>query len=603
MNLIFLEEIEQIDSVAGLLKAGYRAVAFTPKVVHELEKKGIAYLRPEDYYDNDALQREWTGYYDLSWKIIRSLDDELLSKTDDFDLSKLKIRPLEANAQMFFNMFRQIVINIYILEKIFEKESPKKVIYPEEIPDKLTYRLYFEDESVVSYLVPIFAKIKGFEEGSFSWQKTVVLPGIKRSELPSIRKFIRESLLRVAGHFKHNPNKRSILVFHNGYDLNYIIPLLLKKGHKVIDFEAFLKNTKKVSERAYYHLVFSKDNNYESLFEYRSVNFFPLVKTRLAFYLDNVLPGYISLKHDLEKLLKRSDILIGGHSPSRVYENILCALAKDRGIKVVSFQHGGYGERFNHILHVNDFDNPLCDYFLSWGEGVKRYAVKYNLNRIKIIPVGSAWLDSLAIKNHHEGSADDSIKTILYIPTSLRVKPRSRMLPGEYSDNTYYDLQKKIISSVAKDPNVKLLVKLHPGDEAVNPIIDFIKEANLNNCSIVYGELSRWFEGSDLVISDFMSTTLLVALSMKKNVFFYIDSTAMLLERDARAMIDKAAYTFTSINDFLGSISDYVDSPGKFPRKTGDEFIINYGTYMNDGQSGKRAVEAIEKIFPGASLN
>ena len=306
---------------------------------------------------------------------------------------------------------------------------------------------------------------------------------------------------------------------------------------------------------------------------------------------------YGDMKDTLRKL--QIKLLIGSHSPSRVYENILCVAAKESGIKTLSFQHGGYGERFNHMLHVNDFDNPMNDYFFVWGMGVKDYADKYGLKRIKIVPVGSAGIDGLCRRNKSVVRKDNRKKTVLYLPTSMRIKPKDRMLPGEFADNSYFLLQRKVICEVTKNKNIELLVKLHPNDEGINPISDFIKEVKINNCRRVKADIASLLPRVDLVISDFMSTALVQLLAMKKKAMFYIDQSAMLLEPEARASLEKAMYCFDNLGDFLKAISEYAAFPEKFPIKNNEEFLSRYGTYLNDGKSAERAVESIEKILSG----
>lgn len=603
MNLIFVEETDHIEAALGALAEGPgKIIAFSPNAVYALERRGVKFNMPEDYYDNGILQKEWVKYFDLSKKIMSETDDLLRDKTASFS-GRVDIRPLFFNAQMFLSIFRQIVIDIFILDNIFGKEKPGKVFFPRNPEDKLTYRLSYERESVISHLVPLFAKDR-FEARDYEWRGRHKTEDPARPSGGSWRKFLKGIAARIPEAFLPKPGGPGLMVFYGGYDLGYVLPLLRRNGYNIYYFERFLEchQREKAPHAGYYELCFGKDGaDLERHFEYRGINFFPAVKSRIEFYLNHILPEYLSMHDDMKEMLEKNRIrlLIGSHSPSRIYENILCAAARELGIKTVSFQHGGYGERFNHVLHVNDFDNPMNNYFFAWGIGVEDYARKYGLNKVKVVLTGSAWADGLASRKVLRRPKSGGRKTILYLPTALRVRPKDRMLPGEFAANTYFLLQKRIISELAKNENIELLIRLHSNDDGVNPIADFIKESGFRNLRVVKTDLSELLPKVDLVISDFMSTTLIHLLAMKKNVMFYVDRSAMLLEPEARSALDKAMYCFDRLEDFLRAVSEYASFPEKFPVKDNKEFMIRYGRHLNDGRGAERAVECIKKVLTG----
>lgn len=598
MDLIFIEEVGQIDEALRLLSQANKIIAFSPMVLYALEKRGASFSIPEDYYSRDDLQKEWVNYFNLSKTIMTEVDRVLCDKTDKF-AGYGDIKPLAFNAQMFFNMFRQIVMDIYILKAIFEKEKPGKVYYPQNQEDKLTYRLYYDEESVVSHLTPLFAE-GSFIAESYPWHDRKKKDETVEKGRPSLSRLLKGMIWQLRDIFSVISKGPGIMVLHGGYDIDYILPLLRKKGYKIRYFEKILKRYQLKSRHGYYNLCFGENSKgLLQYFEYKGINFFFLVKSRLEFYLNQVFPAYLGMYSDIKNILKNSQskLVLGGHSPSRVYENILCASAKELGIKVLSFQHGGYGERFNHILHINDFDNPMNDYFFVWGSGVREYAQRYGLNRVKIVPVGSAWMDSLVMRKKSNMVKKDHRKTVLYVPTSLRIRPKMRMLPGEYPDNYYFMLQRKIISDIASNDGIELLVKLHPSDKALNPIAELLREGQFNNCRVVSGPLKSLLPKADLVVSDFMSTVLIESLAMNKNIMFYIDQSAMLFEPEARTLLNEAAYCFDKLDNFLKAISVYAKKPEEFPLKDNKKFLAHYGTYLNDGRSAERAVESIEKVL------
>ena len=126
MNLVFVEEPEQIACALAIAGNDSLLVAMAPNVMFALKKEKRSFVIPEDYYDNNDLQKEWHAYFALSNSIISRVDDWIVSY-NGISFPNALIRPLEFNAQMFFNMFRQIVVSIFVLEKIFAKENPKKI--------------------------------------------------------------------------------------------------------------------------------------------------------------------------------------------------------------------------------------------------------------------------------------------------------------------------------------------------------------------------------------------------------------------------------------------------------------------------------------------
>lgn len=598
MNLVLVEEAAQAPCVKKKFGEDYLYLAMTPGAMYALEKEKLEFRIPEDYYDNEKLQKEWPAYFDLSSFIISKVDDWALESLPGH-LPHFSVRPLEANAQMFFNMFRQVVIAVFTLQKVFEKENPMKVAFPETDTDRLSYRLYFEFESLNSRLIPLLADNR-FQFSSYSWPRDTGLAAKSPVNRLSLRGLVRNRINKFLRKSRQGKGP-ALLVFHEGYDLEFVLPELRRRGISIIYFEDIAPDERTLGRAGYFDLLFGNNPALIDLFEYNKVNFFQVVKPRLQYYLDNVFAGWSGTFDYFRRAIKSHNIaaLVSGHSPSRVFENILCAAAKAEGAKIISFQHGGYGERFNHMLHVNDFDNPLSDYFLVWGRGVVDYARKYSLNRVKNVPVGSAWIDSLVNKAKTCSGRRERHGSVLYLPTSLRVRPKCRMLPGEYPDNSYYLLQKKIISTVCAVPGIDFSVRLHPSDREQNPIADFMRTAGLCNCRSVSGNLTEHLLEAGLVISDFMSTTLIQALGMGKKIMFYIDQSSMLLEPRARELLEKCSYCYDDVGEFLGAIADYARDDSKFPRKDDREFLLNYGTYIGDGKSAYRAAGVIENIMSG----
>lgn len=597
MNLIFIETIDQIPFIKKMACEDFRIIAMTPKVLYALDKEKLEYKIPEDYYVNSLLQKEWEEYFKLSSKIISDIDKRIIALDPELSGLGYQIGPLKSNAAVFFNMFRQMVVNIFTIQKILDKERPEKVFYPAKHEDDLGYQFGFDKESIISHLIPIFAK-DSFVSAEYEWQEEKVTAGDSFS-LYGIKRTLSQNMRSFLGFFNNLIKKQgNILIFYEGYELDYIIPLL-KSRYRIYYIKDLMKKWADYKEpvKGYYEYIAS-DKDIVSLFEYSRINFFSIIKRRFQYYLDHVFPRYAGMCPRINRDLKRLkiDLLVGSHSPLTVSENIAAICAKRMGIKIVSFQHGSYGDRFNHNVHVNDLDNCATDYFFAWGDDVKAYAARYNLKRVNIISVGSAWIDNI-ISKKQALAKKNRIPNVLYLPTTLRVSPKERMLPGEFSDNTYFSMQRKIVSELSKNKKIKLLVKLQYRDLKNNPIVDFIKENNFENAKLVKGNLEKLLKNIDLVVSDFMSTTLIQTLALDKNIMYYIDQEAMLIEPSARAALEKCIYCYSNIDEFIKAIYDYSESTERFPRKENSEYLRSYGTYLGDGKSAERALDYIEGII------
>ena len=242
--------------------------------------------------------------------------------------------------------------------------------------------------------------------------------------------------------------------------------------------------------------LFGEQNLY-NIFEFKGVSIWPLIRKKILSMYQQRLSEYMKMaiivknivkKINLKAIVKLNDI----GETEKVFMNY------NNNIPLILLQHGytdynDYSARFDS---TNGYSR-IRDRIAVWGETQKKYLIeKRNVLAEKIFVSGSPKHDRFF---HVERKAETQKKTILLAPRAI-----TEMTAEDNIDLhiRYEKLLDRILSFVVKNPQIELIVKLHPIQLGHNnELVEYFKkqdyEINLKINSPVINEIEK----SDVVIS------------------------------------------------------------------------------------------------------
>ena len=215
----------------------------------------------------------------------------------------------------------------------------------------------------------------------------------------------------------------------------------------------------------------------------------------------------------------------------------------------------------------------------------------------EILPIGSCSLDNL--KN-----ASDNVqktKTVLFITSYYHKNDHNVLCLNKSSPNeALWAIHKSFLFMADKHQDWKFIIKLHPLSRHREPLESFIRDYGIKNISLVVDEKSvvQLLDESDIIFIDSISTGILQALRTEKEIFVHTGFYKNF--KEALVLLEKRAHVSADPEKSTGLLHDYLSTKGANQSDVdvnNTEFLKCYGTYKNDGLSGKRAVDIIWKIL------
>lgn len=270
------------------------------------------------------------------------------------------------------------------------------------------------------------------------WEKILKIDAIVFDSLESLQIYRRMGGL-VQTIFWEKPNispnkfKSKILFFKSmqreDYNKNFKQLSELSKDKEILDIK-YLKNA---NLRLYPLYIILK---YMPLLIYTNFSF-NLLK---MIYLILCQVKYLEVA---ERVYKNDFSYLVVFADMQAMDNMLCQIAKRKGIKTVTLQHGlyvDYEKNFN--VNIVNYKHHIADYFLSWGKDTNDLIKKYHKNPNlficgKPLPV----IEERSIQNYF---------TVVF------------------DQNIFHDYNKKLLEiayKIAEDFQLKINLRLHPNNK------------------------------------------------------------------------------------------------------------------------------------------
>lgn len=592
-------------------------IALSPFAMYALDKNGVSYHLPEDYYDLRELYRVGVKNYSKVEKICNYIDEKIqkfCSAIKNYD-----IKPCFFNYYHIKMLYDAVTSRVFQLFKIIESERPDKIcVYrTEKFPFLTSVAPYIRFD----YRESIYARLLECEK----WKIAIeMFPSVPYPELPRATTNLRTKIERkIISLFLQSPELLDFLamLYEEGSLKNLEIlirylPFMKKQKCMLIGGEAYnwqslrayLVKHLNISpifvrfhddpqywlqlstalESEYGHalhqcwLELRRDPVLRKFFIWKKVDFFPLFEDRVQFLVEKLSLACLSVYTQVKEWIRKNKIrILFTHSLYTNLRKAAAKAAKDSGIPVFLWQHGAYGYLEQLMVPYNDFLGP--DIVFVFGSGVvKKYKKNAKHYGVKLLPVGSPSLEKcLKAPNTKKIQSSMSKKILLYVTTNYYQNSFYVYSPPTFSDNYFWLTQRSILEALAKHQQHSVLIKLHPSIRSrLPPLIKYATEKKIKNCKFIVDEYKfvDLLPLADLIVIDFPTTTLLEALTTSKPVFVY--GGHLHIDETAKKVLKKRVFYFDELNELIKALDNFVktwhiDETIDLDNK---EFLKLYGT-------------------------
>lgn len=637
--LILLESAEQVKDYLSRLDGIYgekRIIALTPFAMYELERYGVDYKIPEDYYDPDELYKMGISNYDKVENLCNIIDR--IIKQYSQDTVKYNVTTAMFTIRHINTIYNVLMTRMFQLSKLIGAEKPDSVfVYETNIYQfgdckSAPYLFYDNRESIYSRLllldgwntsINILCLTRMKNEGG-SDNKSCVN---KDKKISVKTKNIIASWLRMHPHMydlaltmqkngaqglsnfivnKFGSEKKiPVILYGSGYNWDDSIDELLKNGigpiYRISDDFVWLKNSKTSDfgdlDAAWLEV---KDNvAFREFFLFKGIDFFSVVVDRFEYLVKQLTTISIKVMQHTVKLITKHNIesVIASTLATCIGNSVACA-AHNCALPVITWQHGGYGAMENHPL-VEYLDLMNSDVHFVFGDGVieshLQSAKKYGT---KLVSVGSSSIEHMIKDNSKHDLYPNKKKVILYV-TDLYLKNGQYIAtPPPQSDVLYWKTQHSILKLLEKHQEYSIIVKLHPSEVvATCPIKLYIQDRGLSNFQLVGNEktFSDIIPLADIIIIDRPFTTILQALTTKKPIFLFTGHVHY--NKHAEKLVSKRAVCSRELDDFLNKLEIYLIDNEYHPNVDCDEFLEMYAIASQIDYAGDMAAKELIKTI------
>lgn len=625
-NLFF---IEKKDDIAALKenKADkfYKIISLDPEVSYFLEKNGISFNNQDDYFKRGE-------YIDLASENFKKTEefcnycDEFLQKKIDF-LKNNKLAVTFYHFLCFRVLFDILKSRFYIIKNIIEKEKPELICYFDNYcEDEINERFYFAKNSPYNEALKIIADYYSIKCAVYNSKdvkgSATYNPITDVSNSTNLIRRVYRSLRKIYDSFLNKYEKLPVIFMTSpSYDLSRVAKLIKNtKLAKILSFSPessadpyFIFPTWEKVRDISYDKIFLKeinlkeiwcnikrDEKFQNFFMEKGINLFPAAEKRLEYFFVKFIIEIMDLYlKGLELFKKYKPKIFLAPYVDRARMKILAEAARTNNIPIAVYQHGGVYGYTKYMLN-GDSDVEYCDYFISFGEGLKS---RFGKCKAQNMPVGSFILSELTEKNTGANKVKlikklklkKDKKIVVFVMSSL-LRSISYIDHLFYTDHECFNVQKKIIDVFAKHDDYQYILKVFPLYKENDPIVSYAKDKNKENFKIIWDiPFKQLIPCADLFVMDSASTPLLEALTINKKIMVYNLFGSMY--PDAVEVLKKRAYYSENIDEYLSELDKEL-AKGDFEIKNpNNEFSELYGKYDDLDEIKNRTMNFLQDIL------
>jgi hypothetical protein len=578
---------------------------------HELEEVGDRSL---------AAVEAWVGYLD------RQVADQLES------LGASGFCPGYAAFFWLHILHNAVTTRLHEIQRAIEANRPSEVMYFTTASYEAgePHRLDFQGESLYAKLIPIYAASIGMHSrslGSTAWYHETLGLGSKKLVRKGIGQAARSAKTLLASLPRRvmsrdrgtvcllDPSLAAAVIALTGYQAVWwraaagkAYWLTSARLPQSIRTES-LDSTRVLRGRlGTFWENLSADQSFRQHFREGEIDFFHVVSSRVRHLVIATIPRTFELYVAALQQLRRWHIdVVLSQNLGDTTGRVVAQAARQLDIPVVVHDHGSTGY-FNFPLDRH-MDSAVADFRLVWGEGVRASVSRRYPNGAIPVAVGGVPLDQVRRRLTMGQSAKQRLckrlglqlakPIVIYAPTLMSANNRY-LLRLQPTDCELYRRQRLIVEVFRDFPDVQCLVKLHPSPlYPLSPIKEWVHDLP-NALCVTEPALPEAIAIGDLLLTDSPTTTLLEMLMSDKRILV-CNNGPMEFEPSAVELLRRRAVFVETAEELAEQLRDHLAASrfGEAPNLD-QSFLRAFGTHLNDGRSGLRAMEALRVIMRGA---
>lgn len=596
--------VEYEDEVGLILKGidvdpgRVKWIVLSPYAAVELRKRNITYDTIETHFDDNGLW-DATGlnsYYRAN-QLIRLVDGAI--KENVREVGSRQVNVLDCYKYQLVMLFDGIMGRIFMLKGLIDALAPEKI-----------YVCRTKTETTLNPSTP-------FSQTEQLWGAVLELEGwgpevifidkpepepVKEpfSAMKSLKGFIRRhepllSLVYAAIDFmkrgvvlsvKNILLRKKILFLEAQYDWEYAATLFIKKKFGIVS----KLECKPVEPHSVAVPLPEFRDDYIRLFSICGVDFYPMVKGRIEQMLQQGIGLVIRTYGETEQYLKRHNIkAIAASVLHRGAPWIFIQAAKGLGIPVFLWPHG-YDSTDRRKLSGEEL--LYTDYLFLHGEGHRElYTPLFNEYDFSIVPVGTERLFKLGGRKPPE-SRYVLYATTHYYQNNLYFPHR----PPSHLPNTIFAIQSVFTDYLNSLKNEDVILKLFPSDPYRVPPLT-ITNPRIKTIRNEKKFTDLLFDAKAVIVDIVCTLALFEALTTEKPLF--VLNKINPLDDGAEALLMKRAIVSRDPYELMKELDGFLKTGSYRADVTNREFLRHYATYLDDGRSAERAVDAVIKTIEG----
>lgn len=620
--------IMDIGAFGGSLKTlDVVIVADSPGAIYEFDKAGINYFLPEEYYSPEEVFDLTSQLKGKILTFLNAFDAELQSLVPY--LKSTNLTPAMFDCHRFVILFNSLAVFQFKLNKIIRKEKPNAIavfnpgaqgqVNEEALLDSFIWHneenLYYEilkewksAAKVCAFSLCNTETLEKAIQGAEGQRITLNLKKKLIRSFPGLASLLM--VLAVFGPYYYLRKNKHVIHINGLYGWRNCRDAL--KTHKIIisriTFDEYFNETGHTLGGIYEKIIDSK--SLRDLFVFEDIDVFPILESRLRFYIQYIVPNSMASYKWASKYIDAKGIraVLFSVIPSSISKSMCCA-ARNRKIPVIGWHHGPYHIK-DTIFSIDYDDFLVSDYFLTYGKDSERLCrTNADLFGCKLITTGSAMLDFLRDNAGSKGNknmceilginkASKDLNIILYAVAPYYFNNQYNATFPPFSPNLLYMTQKRMINGLKDITSCIKIIKLHPSKECnVQEVRDLIADQNDESILIISNQKSiiDLLPYVSCVIVDQPQTVVIQAIAAGLPVFALLNH--LKLDAFTETLLRQRVVCQYSPEELLSSVKAFIDT-GVYGADIHDEqYLKEYGTYLNDGNSAERAAGVLAGLI------
>tara|TARA_B100000029_G_C17606302_1_gene967514 strand:+ start:4772 stop:6790 length:2019 start_codon:yes stop_codon:yes gene_type:complete len=277
----------------------------------------------------------------------------------------------------------------------------------------------------------------------------------------------------------------------------------------------------------------------------------------------------------------------------------MASACRNRGIPTVGIQHGGsVGTHMNHKMDINDWG--YCDYYLTYGDGIKGYINPIVTQRSSLVSVGSTYIEQRMRTNNLEDHTDNTYVNVLWISE----KSFGNTIGHHYfpEDTRRYLLQQRCLKILNNGNNVKVTFRPFRTNKETIGTVRWLERGEYKAIKVdINSDLEELIRMSDVIITDNAASTVWnEAIAFGKPLILFCDPQQTLLMPHFASDLEEACFWCKTDSELRNAVQRLSDTGSEFlsdlRRIDTTSYLENYVLYRNDGNSKQRAAGFLKSL-------